>query len=174
MTQTPKVWMRRDRWEELVRGENCPLCALIQSVESSNKFTFLIARLDLSRSYLSSNQFVPGYCILVCTKHVIEPYQLTAEEQALFFGDMMRAAQTLEMVFHAVKMNYQLLGNEVPHLHAHLVPRYYGDSSPNRPIDPGAQEITLSTHDNQERVRLIQTALGIQFRHLQRKYRLGG
>jgi len=56
-------------------------------------------------------------------------------------------------------MNVNLLGNLVPHLHAHLVPRYYGDSAPGRPIDPGLQVVTLTPDEYQERVRQIQAAL---------------
>lgn len=30
--------------------------------------------------------------------------------------------------------NYQLLGNMVPHLHVHVVPRYLDDAAPQRPL----------------------------------------
>ena len=33
-----------------------------------------------------------------------------------------------------VKMNYMTLGNTVPHLHTHVVPRYQGDPAPGGPI----------------------------------------
>ncbi len=159
MPKPPKVWMPRERWESLVRGENCPLCAVIQSTEPEDEVAFRVANLRLSQLSLRKNQFVRGYCILVCTKHVREPYHLTAEEQSLFFGDMMRAAQALERVFNPVKMNFQLLGNAVPHLHAHLVPRYYGDPAPSRPIDPGAHFLTLTPPEYEQRIRLIRSAL---------------
>jgi diadenosine tetraphosphate (Ap4A) HIT family hydrolase len=159
MPEPPKAWMPRERWESLVRGENCPLCAVIQSPEPADEYAFVVANLRLSRLHLWKNQFVSGYCTLVCTKHVREPYHLTREEQSLFFDDMMRAGQALERVFNPVKMNFQLLGNEVPHLHAHLVPRYYGDPAPSRPIDTGAQVITLTAQEYEERIRLIRMAL---------------
>ncbi len=159
MSKPPKTWMPREHWESLVRGENCPICARIQSAEPVDEFAFVVANLRLSRLYLSKNRFVRGYCTLVCAKHVREPYELTAEEQVLFFGDMMHAGQALERAFNPVKMNFQLLGNQVPHLHAHLVPRYYGDPAPSRPIDPGAQVITLTAQEYEERIRVILTAL---------------
>jgi diadenosine tetraphosphate (Ap4A) HIT family hydrolase len=56
-------------------------------------------------------------------------------------------------------MNVQILGNAVPHLHAHLVPRYYGDPAPSRPLDPGLQTVMLVSAEYQERVQRIQAAL---------------
>ena len=31
-------------------------------------------------------------------------------------------------------MNYEVLGNALPHLHTHLVPRYLDDPAPGRPF----------------------------------------
>lgn len=159
MPQQPKVWIPREQWEALIRGIDCPLCAACQSDEPANDYGYTIADLHLSRLQLARNQFVPGYCVLICTRHVREPYHLTREEQSLFFDDMMHAAQALEQVFKPIKMNFQLLGNLVPHLHAHLVPRYYGDPAPGQPIDPEAQVVTLTSEGYQERVQAIQAAL---------------
>ena len=55
-------------------------------------------------------------------------------------------------------MNFQLLGNLVPHLHARIVPRYYGDPAPGRPLDLGDQMVRLAPQEYEERVRLIQEA----------------
>jgi diadenosine tetraphosphate (Ap4A) HIT family hydrolase len=115
--------------------------------------------LRVSRLRLVKNQYVPGYCILICRKHVREPYHLSTDEQMLFFEDMVRAAQALEHVFRPDKMNFQLLGNAVPHLHAHVVPRYYGDPAPGQPIDPLAQRVTVSESRYAERVWQIRQAL---------------
>lgn len=119
-----------------------------------------MAHLELSHLRLMRNQFVRGYCVLVCTEHVPEPYHLSPDEQVRFFQDLVRAAQALDCVFAPVKMNINLLGNLVPHLHAHLLPRYYDDSAPGRPIDPNYQMVTLTPEEYQKRVRQIQAALG--------------
>jgi diadenosine tetraphosphate (Ap4A) HIT family hydrolase len=159
MSEPPSQWMPREQWEALVRGEGCPLCVEHKSVERVNAEGYVVADLRLSRLRLAMNQYVPGYCVLICAKHVREPYHLTLEERAFFFEDLMRAAQALEHVFSPAKMNFQILGNAVPHLHVHLVPRYYGDAAPSRPIDPGAQTLTLEPHVYEERVGLIRAAL---------------
>jgi len=157
MTDLLKGWRATEQWNALVRGNGCPACAEVRSGTTDEGY--VVARLQLSQLCLMHNQFVPGYSVLVCTRHAPEPYDLSADEQALFFQDLVRAAQALDRVFAPIKMNINLLGNLVPHLHAHLLPRYYGDSAPGRPIDPGQQVITLVPHDYQERIRQIQAAL---------------
>jgi diadenosine tetraphosphate (Ap4A) HIT family hydrolase len=59
---------------------------------------------------------------------------LTAAEAAAYWCDVHTVAQMIEQVFAPCHMNYQLLGNSVPHLHVHLVPRYIDDPSPGRPL----------------------------------------
>lgn len=41
----------------------------------------------------------------------------------------------LKTVSGAVKSNYEIHGNSMPHLHAHLFPRYLDDPFPSAPID---------------------------------------
>ncbi len=159
MADAPKQWMPRERWDALVRGEDCSLCNVIKSAEPEDEFSLFVADLRISRLTLSRNQFPAGYCILICNKHVREPYHLTAEEQALFFGDMWRAARALERVFNPVKMNFSLLGNSVPHLHAHIKPRCYGDPAPGRPTGPGDPVVFLAPEEYKDRVQLIRAAL---------------
>jgi len=51
-----------------------------------------------------------------------------------------RLARALADVFDAAKMNYELLGNELPHVHWHLVPRGADDPAPRRPVWTVAHE----------------------------------
>jgi diadenosine tetraphosphate (Ap4A) HIT family hydrolase len=86
-----------------------------------------IADLDLSRVFLHEDQFFPGYVLLVLRRHVTELYDLSATERATLMEEVSRVAQALARVFRPVKMNYELLGNLVPHIHWHLVPRLATD-----------------------------------------------
>jgi diadenosine tetraphosphate (Ap4A) HIT family hydrolase len=58
-----------------------------------------------------------------------------------------------------MKMNFTMLGNAVPHLHVHILPRYYGDSAPSHPIDPNAGEVLLSPEQYGQRIERIRSAL---------------
>jgi diadenosine tetraphosphate (Ap4A) HIT family hydrolase len=160
VTEAPEQWMPRERWDALVRGEGCPLCASLAADVAADAYSYTVADLRVSRLWLAANQSVPGYCVLVARRHVREPYELPPDEQAAFFGDLMRAGRALERAFGAVKMNFELLGNAIPHLHCHVKPRYYGDPAPGRPIHPDAQPHRLTAAEYEERVATIRAALG--------------
>jgi diadenosine tetraphosphate (Ap4A) HIT family hydrolase len=66
---------------------------------------------------------LPGYACVVSKPHVTEPFQLTAPDQANFFLDATAAARGLANLFNPAKMNYEIHGNTIPHLHMHLFPR---------------------------------------------------
>ena len=95
--------------------------------------------------------------MLICNRHVVEPYELSGQERTSYFDDVALTASVLQRVFMADKMNYNILGNVVPHLHTHILPRYFIDSAPNGPIDPQLKghEVFLTAHGYEERIRLI-------------------
>jgi diadenosine tetraphosphate (Ap4A) HIT family hydrolase len=39
----------------------------------------------------------------------------------------------IERAYRPAKLNYLTLGNSLPHLHTHIVPRYTDDPDPGRP-----------------------------------------
>lgn len=50
--------------------------------------------------------------------------------------DLQRVAAAIQEITRAVKMNYEIHGNSIPHLHVHLFPRYKGDPFEDGPINP--------------------------------------
>ncbi len=159
MASTDRRWMPRERWDALVRGDGCPMCASLADGPIVDEYGYTIADLGMSRLRLAANQAVPGYCILICKRHVREPYHLSRDEQTLFFDDLMWAARALDAAIGPVKMNLSILGNSIPHLHCHLQPRYYGDPAPGRPISMLSPEVLLTPEEYEARVALIRRAL---------------
>ncbi len=86
----------------------------------------------------SSCGTLPGYACVVSKQHVVEPFELSPAAQGAFFRDAMQVARTLSELFKPIKMNYQINGNTLPHLHMHLYPRLTDDPFVGAPIDGSA------------------------------------
>jgi diadenosine tetraphosphate (Ap4A) HIT family hydrolase len=120
----------------------------------------LIAELGTSRAFLHEDQFFPGYVLLVLRRHVTELYQLEAGERGAHLEEVSRVAEALARVFRPVKMNYELLGNQVPHIHWHLVPRLPTDPDLLSPIwRVDHQPAPLAPAAARERIESIRRAL---------------
>jgi diadenosine tetraphosphate (Ap4A) HIT family hydrolase len=120
-------------WVDRMRGKDCPMCRLLGKEDSG--FGKRILRGKYADVLLQRADFTPGYAIAVWHRgHVAEPTELNDEEAAGFWLDVLRAAKAIERHYSPAKLNYQMLGNAVPHLHAHIVPRYLGDPAPGKPL----------------------------------------
>jgi diadenosine tetraphosphate (Ap4A) HIT family hydrolase len=121
----------------------------------------LIAELETARAYLHEDQFFPGYVLLVLRRHATELYELPARERAAHLEEVTRVAEALARVFQPVKMNYELLGNQVPHIHWHLVPRLATDPDLRQPIwRVDHASVALDAVAARHRVEAIRRALG--------------
>lgn len=105
-------------------------------------------------AYLQRSGEVRGYSHVIWKgRHVAEVTQLTEREFNGFWLDVRDAVRSVEAVFRPVKVNLSVLGNGLPHLHAHVVPRYaVGDPRPNHPLphrflDQGRQHEDRILHD---------------------------
>ncbi len=91
---------------------------------------FLIADLGLTRAFLHDDQFFPGWTVVVLDRHATELYTLERAERAQVMDDVAAAAEAVARAFAAVKVNYALLGNQLPHMHWHVIPRLADDPIP--------------------------------------------
>jgi diadenosine tetraphosphate (Ap4A) HIT family hydrolase len=88
----------------------------------------IVWRFPHSVALLGMWQFYEGYCILVSRRHATELSELPADERRAYLDEMCLLAQAIETSYRPHKLNYELLGNQVPHLHWHLFPRYLDDT----------------------------------------------
>jgi diadenosine tetraphosphate (Ap4A) HIT family hydrolase len=93
-----------------------------------------IADLALCRVMLNRDQFFPGYCFVFTRDHVTELFHLEREVRSMIMEEVSGVAATLHRLFQPAKINYELLGNMVPHMHWHIVPRFTTDPLWPRPI----------------------------------------
>jgi diadenosine tetraphosphate (Ap4A) HIT family hydrolase len=70
---------------------------------------------------------LPGYCRLVWNRHVRELTDLSAGERAELWRRVETVERTLRALLGPDKVNVASLGNMVPHLHVHVVPRFADD-----------------------------------------------
>jgi len=90
---------------------------------------------EVADAYLIRADIQRGLSIVVWRgRHVAEPTELTDEEAAAYGREVLRVGRAIESVLKPVKLNYDLLGNTVPHLHTHIVPRYADDPRPGWPF----------------------------------------
>jgi len=93
---------------------------------------------ELEASYVTTTEDAPlkGYCCVVLRRHAVELHDLTEAEGAAYMRDLRRTSRATQAVTGAGKLNYEIHGNTIPHLHTHIYPRFAGDPFENRPIDP--------------------------------------
>jgi diadenosine tetraphosphate (Ap4A) HIT family hydrolase len=128
---SPPAWP--DDWDERKAGAGCPLCASLG--QDDDDHTLAVAELNWIDVRLDRRSRLPGYCIAVWRhRHVAEPTELGSEEAAGYWRDVTALARALEAEFRPVKLNLLTLGNTVPHLHTHVVPRYLDDPAPGGPL----------------------------------------
>ncbi|MBI2921470.1 MAG: HIT family protein [Planctomycetes bacterium] len=125
---------------------DCHMCDVIAKRDG-----FFIADWPLHVWRLAEDQTWPGWSMLVSKKHVSELFDLTPEERAAGIEEVAGAAKILKDVFNAAKMNIELLGNQQPHIHWHVIPRRTDDPAWNKPIwsfDHKPRPLSSKEHDS--------------------------
>ena len=93
--------------------------------------------------YLGRYPVRPGYAYVIWNgHHVGEPTDLSDEDAAGFWGEVAVVARAIEERYQPAKMNWLSLGNGVPHLHVHLVPRPHEDPRAGGPLESEAFDRT--------------------------------
>jgi diadenosine tetraphosphate (Ap4A) HIT family hydrolase len=90
---------------------------------------------DVSDAVLQKRGVQRGYTVVIWRgRHVAEPTELSADEASAYWRETLRVGRALEEHFEPVKLNYEILGNSLPHLHTHVMPRYADDPRPGWPF----------------------------------------
>jgi diadenosine tetraphosphate (Ap4A) HIT family hydrolase len=114
-------------------GTGCPMCRNVTEVDTGFGVRFLRGR--VANAFLQRAAIQRGYAVVVWAgRHVAEPTQLTDAEASAYWADVLETGRAIEQVFRPLKMNYETLGNALPHLHTHVIPRYEQDPRPGRPF----------------------------------------
>ena len=127
------AWNDPEQWRRLCAGDACPICLRGRPLD-------VIAELACSDLTATEQACLKGQCCLVYRRHAVELHDLSDAEAGTFLHDLRRVSAALKQVTGAAKLNLELHGNTIPHLHAHLFPRHPGDRFDGRPINPSERE----------------------------------
>jgi len=103
---------------------NCVLCKDVLSPEEGE----LIWRGDDCRVILIHDPDLPGFCRVIWNRHMSEMSELTYGERDLLMNLVFAVERAIRQTMQPLKMNLASLGNQVPHLHWHVIPRYEDDA----------------------------------------------
>lgn len=106
--------------------KKCPFCEWLEDMHAGEAHR-VVAEMKASWLVLSASQAYRGYCLLICKTHAEEVFELPEDVRRDFFDDMARASEAIFKTFKPDKMNCEIQGNQIPHLHFHLIPRRNSD-----------------------------------------------
>jgi diadenosine tetraphosphate (Ap4A) HIT family hydrolase len=149
------LWNDPDRWAAFCSGEACPICRRGEPLD-------VVAKLEASWVTMQEAAPIPGYVCLVSQTHAVDLHDLPEAAASAFMRDARRVSKAIATTTGAVKMNYEVHGNSIPHLHMHFFPRYRGDQFEGKPIDPRFVAQPVYRAGEYERTRsLFAMALGL-------------
>lgn len=99
---------------------SCPLCV------SENET--VLWRDDLARAILVADPKYPAFCRVILNRHVKEMTDLVPEERIRLMQVVFAVEAALRAMLAPDKINLASLGNQVPHLHWHVIPRFQDDT----------------------------------------------
>jgi diadenosine tetraphosphate (Ap4A) HIT family hydrolase len=116
------------------QGHDCPMCP-------DSKEEDVVATLTSGKVHLQNDADYPGWCVLTFHRHAVEIFDLTEEERAHWIEDVAKVSRRVARVSECAKVNIAMFGNMVPHLHCHVIPRFFDDPDWNKaPVFRSADE----------------------------------
>lgn len=99
--------------------ESCPFCA-----ESGGVIVWEDA---LARVILPDEPDHPGFCQVVLSRHVKEMTDLPDADRARLMRIVFAVEEAQRALLSPDKVNLASFGNQVPHVHWHVIPRFADD-----------------------------------------------
>lgn len=113
-------------------GETCATCPLCERVLAARagSYPLTIAELEESVVVLHEHQAYPGWCVLLLKDHAEHLADLDGARQQRVWSEVARVADAIRAAVKPARINYECLGNVIPHIHWHVIPRFIP------PLDP--------------------------------------
>jgi diadenosine tetraphosphate (Ap4A) HIT family hydrolase len=145
------AWADLDGWLRRCEPASCVVCT------AGRPFGIVG---ELSHTWITTDPDVAiyGYVCVISKIHAVEPFELSDDDQIAFWRESMLVARQLNELVRPVKMNYEIHGNTLPHLHMQLIPRRPDDAFVGRPVDLKETHHRYTPEDT-EKLRAIFAAL---------------
>lgn len=129
----------------------------------------LICQMPSGWLVLCDQQYLPGYSILLADPLIASLNDLNRGQRGQYLNDMALIGDALLLVTGAFRINYAILGNSDPYLHAHIVPRYTWEADEFRQNTPWSygQDVMNSRMFEPGRDRELMDRIGEAVRRLQ-------
>ncbi len=89
---------------------------------------------DLCRVVQADEPGYPGFCRVIVARHVRENTDLDPAERARLVAVVFAVEEAVRETMRPDKMNVASLGNGVPHVHWHVIPRFRDDAHFPSPV----------------------------------------
>ncbi|MGO9443231.1 MAG: HIT family protein [Thiobacillaceae bacterium] len=99
------------------------------------------------RIVLADEPDYPGVCRVILNRHISEMTDLAPDERTRLMDAVWETERAVRAVMRPDKVNLASLGNIVPHLHWHVIPRYADDAHFPNPIWGEAKRSTRTQPD---------------------------
>lgn len=99
------------------------ICERVAAAQAGKDPT-VICRMPSGWAVMGNAQVLPGYCLLLPDPVVPSLNDLQGAARTQFLEDYARLGDAVLKATGALRINYEILGNVVPELHAHVFPRY--------------------------------------------------
>jgi diadenosine tetraphosphate (Ap4A) HIT family hydrolase len=87
-----------------------------------------------ARVVLAAESYHPAFCRVILNRHVKEMTDLSPADRARFMEIVYAVEGALRKLLDPDKINLASLGNQVPHLHWHVIARFHGDPHFPNPV----------------------------------------
>lgn len=94
----------------------------------------MLWRDEFCRIVLVDDPDYPGFCRVVLERHVKEMTDLAPVERTRLMSAVFATEEVLRELLAPRKVNLASLGNAVPHLHWHVIPRHDDDRHFPKPV----------------------------------------
>jgi diadenosine tetraphosphate (Ap4A) HIT family hydrolase len=108
---------------------------------------------DTLRVVLAGEHDYPGFCRVIWNEHVAEFSDLEPAARDRVMLAVYAVERAIRRVLQPVKVNLASLGNQVPHVHWHVIPRFSNDAHFPLPIWAPRQRTVSEALLSQRRAR---------------------